>query len=387
MFLDAETRPKPRVEPKPSRLPRTEVSHLKVGGQDKRVTRSAARELAENDDDCMVVATHPPGTVTPSLPMSNVPMSLPMLPSASTDAPSSTKSDTNASSSSKSEKVKVATEKSRPSRSKLVTSQSSEITADLPRARKSKEKSKKEKETKVNTGLDVKKKKSVSKSSNTSIPSTVASNKASDVISSASSAYVSSATLPNTSTVSITATQVTSQIQKQFGDKKSRSGSTSAPVVTTKSAPVIEATSYPGFNVPSSSTRSAESAVSLMSTIRPKTPDLMPARSRIPPEIQISQRSNPAPVSSSSTSLSSQIPTGSKRRRSELSPSPSSPTVRRAQDTTERGRSRSRSDYRPSVRSTSIPVRATFSLLPAAGLAPDMNEYDYGLQQSKQHIE
>ena len=231
-----------------------------------------------------------------------------------------------------------------------------------------------------------------------SVPAPV-SNVASKVVStSAASTYVTTSSRSDPKTVSITSTQVSAAIQKQFGDvtkrRKTDSPSNFGEIAKNQK---LSSENYPGFNVPSTSKKDPTSAALLMSTIQP--PSTRSDKSAVSQPV-----SQP---SSQSFELSSRASSEAQKIRGSLSvpvsnagnftrdePGPSSMPTRRIQQTgaatrvrrspsEDRGRSRSRSEYRSTARSVSIPVHATYNLLPGAG--PNLREFDLGLQESFLH--
>ena len=389
LFLDASTRQNQISVTDTfsnNRLRKTDVGHLKTGGVTKRITRSKAREELEAEDDCVVVAAHPPGTVSPQLPMCNTPKSLPPLPS-----------------------VSVAIE---PGPAEPLVGVNS-----IARARRSKqEKLKKIKEERIENAaaevdsVKVKKKK---KEKNASVAVT---NVASVTTSSAKS--TSTTTTPMsiaTQTVSVTATQVSSRVvpPKQFGDAphkrksdKALSGSTSKSAKI--SVPVTKSAGS-AFSTPPKLKSDSNSAVKLMSSIQPSTSndavsppaDLMPTRPTRS-DTKSEKRAATVPVSSSSSSLRN-LPSPTPQdapgpayirdpslHRERVTSRRRSPSLRSPPDhspSQDRGRSRSRVDHRRDVRPASIPVRATFYLRPGNGVEPQIRDFNLALVSPKVHTE
>jgi len=359
------------------RLAKTDVSHLKSGGRSKRVTRSQTKDdAADEEDDCLVIATHPPGTVAPQLPMDKVPQSLPAVTTAADSNP--------APRASRSRRVREESEKSEKSKKIKKDVKSEKVDKSTSKSSKSK------------SGVSV-----------VSASRTMATNTPSVARATSSSAGA------GTQTVSVTATQVTSTVQKQFGDTSKKRRLSDAQVLAPAakfSKPSADSSLRSAFAPVSTGAgpSSSSSAANLMSSIKPVTSSsLMPSRPSRAEVVNTDQdgkvicnagsgsQSVVPPSSSSSSTRRDQ--TGyvgfvqhkdaagpSSRRTPERRSSPAhSPSADRRRGSLERGRVSSRSDYRSNSRSVSIPVRRTYTLVPSS--ATELQSFDYGLQSPVQH--
>ena len=350
---------------------------MKTGGVSKRVTRSKSKDPPEEEnDDVVIVDSHPAGTLATQLPMDKVPRSLPATSTASKSASKS------------SEK---ATGEKKPARARRMRDPPSLKPDPVEKSDKPDKKKKKSDEKLVarKSEKDVTAKvvasTKISKSEASQLPAP-----------STTSEAVSAISGTGTQTVSITSTHVTAGIQKQFGDTAKKRQSTVSPVEKkTGNIP----SSRSAFVIPTPSTSTglvSGSAAELMSSIDPSTSrDLMPRRNaprevenqnvassscyQLNPDkqcVRVSSRSRDASGYAGfnrDRSPSLTRPSGSRQVPPVLSPSP------------ERGRSRSRSDYQPSIRSTSIPVHRTYAMLPRAWIAPEEPDFDLDLVTPKHH--